>query len=188
MKRHEIQAIVSVMFLSFLTGCATSGDLDPLRAEIRSLRGAVQVEEKQSQGLRTKVEALATSKADATLTRQVQSDLKMLETKWNFVIEELANQTAALRKTMEDMKRGHASEESLQARLKELDAIHRQHSDFTTNLEGLQKVVSTYSTRMQSLMQILLRTYHIEIETLQGQAREMEQTAKTFELSGEKRR
>ena len=37
-------------------------------------------------------------------------------------------------------------------------------------------------------MQILLRTYHTEIATLQGQAREIEQTAKTLEPGGEKKR
>jgi chromosome segregation ATPase len=189
MNRHEVHAVVSALFLFSLTGCATSGDLDPLRADIRSLRGAVQSNEKQNQALRTKMEAMDAKNADATLTKQVQSDLKTLEAKWAFVIEELGNQTAAMRKTLEEAKRARASEETgLQARGEDLDAVHRQHAMLTTNLAGLQSEVSAYSTRMQSLLQVLLRTYHAEIVALQGQAREIEQTANALEPKGEKRR
>jgi hypothetical protein len=189
MNRHGVQASVCAMFLFSLTGCATSGDLDSLRTEIRSLRGAVQFNEKQSHALRTSMEGLDSRKADSAVTKQLQNDLKTLETKWAFVIEELGSQHAALRKTVEEMKRGRASDESaVQARLKDVDAMHRQHADFTANLAGLQSEVTAYSTRMQSLIQILLRTYHTEIATLQGQAREIEQAASALETKGEKRR
>ncbi|WP_447978413.1 hypothetical protein [Candidatus Nitrospira bockiana] len=177
MRAHDAVPIMPMIFLLSLGACASSGDLDALRQEVRSSLGATKRDVRQVQA---RVDAVAESKADIGTTRQLETAVRTLEKKWDLMSDDLGREVVAMRKALEQAN-------SMQDAQKEIDDLSRKEVELGRSLHQLQSLVATSTSQVQALARALVRAHHAQIETLQSQAKELEQTARALDVTVDKK-
>jgi septal ring factor EnvC (AmiA/AmiB activator) len=119
-------ALVLLVPLLWLGGCATSPDIIQMRKDLDSIEG----------------------------------DVKALERKWTTLTDEVVIQTGALTKALDDVKRMRASSTETA-------------KDIAQTLQDTQRQEASLEALVQSLRRTILRTYQVQIETLQKLAAEV---------------
>ena len=90
----------------------------------------------------------------------IEGDVKALERKWTTLTDEVVIQTGALTKALDDVKRMRASSTETA-------------KDIAQTLQDTQRQEASLEALIQSLRRTILRTYQLQIETLQKLAGEV---------------